>query len=71
MRIKATVEEIELEGDHATIPSLQVTCSRCGHSVDVFGTSEASAKRGAVMLAEECPQAAGRNFYVVDEENAA
>jgi hypothetical protein len=30
----------------------------------VFGTSDASERRGGVMLAEECPRRE-RNFYVV------
>ena len=64
--IIAEVEEIEMEGDEGgTIPGLAVTCSHCGHSVEVFGTSEASAKRGAVMLREECPEGKG-NFYKVE-----
>jgi hypothetical protein len=66
MRITADVAEIELEGDYGnTIEGLCVTCSRCGHSVEVFGTSDASARRGAVMLREECPEG-GNNFYVAD-----
>ena len=33
--------------------------------VEVFGTESVSARRGAVMLREECPTQAN-NFYVVD-----
>jgi len=66
MRIETEIEQTELAGDYGNdIPGLIVACTRCGHSVEVFGTSERSARRGAVMLAEECPEG-GDNFYVVD-----
>ena len=65
-RVPVTTEETELEGDEGgSVPGLIVTCSRCGHSVEVFGTEDNSARRGAVMLREECPEG-GHNFYVVD-----
>lgn len=64
--VQADVEEIELPGDNGGyIPGLKVICSKCDHTVEVFGTSDRSARRGAVMLAEECP-CGERNFYVVD-----
>jgi hypothetical protein len=65
-RVEATCEEDELDGDHGTVPGLVVTCKRCGHHVEVFGTSDASARRGGAMLAEDCPKQE-QNFYVVDE----
>jgi len=68
MRIETEVEEIEMENDSGrTVDGLQVTCSRCQHAVEVYGTSDASARRGGVMLGEECPNKE-RNFYVVDWE---
>ena len=63
-RIKATADEVELEGDHGMVAGLEVTCGKCGHTVEVFGTSDASERRGGVMLAEDCPRKE-RNFYVV------
>ena len=66
-RIETTIDEVEVEGDYGPVPGLTVTCKACGHTVEVFGTSEASARRGAVMLAEGCPRGVGRrNFYVAD-----
>jgi hypothetical protein len=66
-RVLFTIEEEELDGDYGVcVPGLIVTCSRCGHSVEVFGTEEASVKRGAVMLREECPRG-DKNFYVKTE----
>jgi len=63
MRIPVEVEEIDLEGDYGTVPSVQVTCSQCGESVEVYGTSSASIRRGCIMLREMCDQ---KNFYVYD-----
>jgi hypothetical protein len=64
-RIEASAEEIELEGDYAPVAGLLVTCGKCGHEVEVFGTSDRSERMGGVMLAQECPLGE-RNFYVVD-----
>jgi hypothetical protein len=69
-RVSFTVEEEELDGDYDnTVSGLIVTCSRCGHSVEVFGTEDASVKRGAVMLREECPRG-DKNFYVETKTSA-
>ncbi len=62
MRVDVDVTEIELEGDHTTIPGLAVECSRCGHVVEVYGTSGASERRGCAMLREDCPYGES-NFY--------
>lgn len=63
MLVKVTVEEIEMEGDHDNpVDGVEVCCGRCGHTVEVFGTSDASVKRGCVMLREECPKGES-NFY--------
>jgi hypothetical protein len=68
-RIMTEIELNDMTGDYGnTIPGLLVVCTRCGHGVEVFGTSERSARRGAVMLAEECPEG-GDNYYVVDWED--
>lgn len=65
MRVIAEVEEDQIERDFTSVPGLRVTCTRCLHEVAVFGTSQASAKRGAIMLRDECPNGGG-NFYVTD-----
>jgi ribosomal protein S27E len=66
MRIDVEISKEELEGDYGNyVEGLRLTCDRCGHEVTVFGTSERSAKRGACMLAEECPNGE-RNYYDVD-----
>jgi ribosomal protein S27E len=64
MKVEVEVEEVQIETDDGRlVDSVKVTCSRCQHEVEVFGTSDASVKRGCVMLREECPRGE-RNFYV-------
>jgi hypothetical protein len=64
-RVTADASETELENDYGKmVDSLEVTCAKCGYTVEVFGNHQQSAKRGGVMLAEGCPRGE-RNFYVV------
>ena len=44
---------------------LVLTCSRCGETVEVFGTTGASLRRGFVKLREACKETG--NFYVEEE----
>jgi len=63
MQVDVDVEEVELEGKNGRpVDGIKVTCSRCDHSVEVFGTSVESVKRGCCMLRDECPLGE-RNFY--------
>jgi len=67
MRVSCSVEEVELDGDHAdSVPGIGLACSRCHHEVEVFGTSGRSLRRGFVMLREECPEGEN-NYYVADD----
>lgn len=67
MKVEVDIAYEDLEGDHGnTIEGVVLTCGKCGHSVEVFGTGEASIKRGCVMLREECPNGE-RNFYEAEE----
>lgn len=63
-KVSCDVEEIELDGDFGEIPSVRVTCSRCGHQTESFGTEEKSILRCLAILREECPEGE-ENFYVV------
>jgi len=66
MKVKVAVEETTLEGDnHVDVEGIEVRCMRCDHTVEVFGTSEASTRRGCVMLRDECPNSE-KNFYEDD-----
>jgi hypothetical protein len=59
---KTTVKD----GQGRKVEGIVLTCSRCGETVEVFGTSDASVKRGFVKLREACKET-GRNFYVEEE----
>jgi hypothetical protein len=61
-------EEVETENGYP-VDGYRVTCSRCGHYVDVCGSTQASMRRGAVMLKEECPRGES-NFYELNVANA-
>lgn len=65
--VTCTVEETEIENENGhEQPGVRVTCSRCDHTVQSFGTGKASERRCAVLLREECPMNE-RNFYVVGD----
>ena len=63
-KVLVEVDEIDLD----CVPSITVTCTQCGHEVEVYGDSEASIKRGCVMLREECPEDE-HNFYTTDDDD--
>ena len=65
-RVEVEVTQIDMQGDHATVPGVCVSCTRCGHEVEVFGTGDASVKRGCAMLRDECPEGE-TNFYVAED----
>jgi len=66
-QIEVAVTQCLVDNEHSrSVPGLVLECQQCGHTVDVFGTGTASARRGAVKLKDECPDAPGQYFYVVD-----
>jgi hypothetical protein len=67
MLVRCTVEEVTMEGDYAEVESVCAECSRCGHSEESYGTSDASIARCMVMLRENCPRGE-QNFYVPTRE---
>ncbi len=63
MRVECEVEEVTLENDDGReVDGVEVTCGRCGHTEESFGTSEASVRRCCALLRERCPRGEG-NFY--------
>jgi hypothetical protein len=68
MHVSCDVATVEVEGGYARIDGLEVTCTRCRHCVEVFGTSGASARAAAVLLREECPKGE-HNYYVVPSDD--
>lgn len=63
MKVACDVFETELDGDHGTVDGVEATCSRCDHTTQSFGTSEASVRRCLVLMREECPRGED-NFYI-------
>ena len=67
-KVECEVEYISLKSESGRmIDGVEVTCSRCGHTTQSYGTSESSIKRALACLREECPEGE-TNFYVSDEE---
>jgi hypothetical protein len=61
-RVTVSVEETTLENDDGLeIDGIIVTCSKCGESVEAFGTEEASVKYACATLHEGCCE---NNWYV-------
>ena len=67
MRIKCKVTNVVLEGDYGSVAGVCVICKLCDRATEVFGTSEASIRRGLVTLRNECPESRN-NFYIHDKE---
>jgi hypothetical protein len=63
--VVATAKTTVKDGTGRAAEGLVLTCSRCGETVEVFGTSGASLRRGCVKLREVCKETG--NFYVEQE----
>jgi len=64
-RVHVEIDHADVEGDYGQVEGLCLVCARCGHEVEVAGTTGASARRGAALLREECPKGES-NFYDVE-----
>ncbi len=68
MRVECEVAEVDLTNeDGRDVPGICVTCSRCDHETESYGTGDNSVKRCLVLLREECPKGES-NFYVESED---
>jgi hypothetical protein len=66
VKVECNVEEVELENDSGLeVEGVQVTCSRCDHQTESFGTTDRSVKRCLVLMREECPNGE-ENYYTAD-----
>ena len=68
-RVRVSVDEIEgVDTGQGCAPcdGIRVTCMECDHSVDVAGRTDASIRRGCVMLREQCPQDETNFYYSAD-----
>jgi hypothetical protein len=66
-RVTTTTSYVNLDGDYSQIEGVEVTCDRCGHSEESFGTSSDSLRRCATLMRENCPRGE-RNFYEVEDD---
>jgi hypothetical protein len=62
-KVSTTVAYVDLDGDYGPVEGIELTCDRCGHSEESFGTDEPSLSRCAALLRENCPRRE-RNYYV-------
>lgn len=69
VKVECEIEEAEIINPQTGLPQdgICVTCSRCGHETQSFGTSDASIKRCLALMREECPEEEN-NFYREGEE---
>lgn len=65
MRVTMKIFDTELDGDYGMVPSIEAVCSKCGHTVEVFGQDDPSIRRAGHMLREECPSGEN-NYYEAD-----
>jgi hypothetical protein len=63
-KVSTTTFYVDLDGDYGSVDGFEVTCGRCGHSGESFGTDEPSLRRCAYLLHENCPRAEN-NYYDV------
>lgn len=63
------VDPIILQGSNGyDTPSVQATCTKCGHSTESWGEHMGSIKRCMAMMNEECPLGQN-NFYSMAEDS--
>jgi hypothetical protein len=67
MHVSVTIDYITLTNSNGyDIDSISVTCSRCGTTIEIYGTSSDSVKRGCAELREQCDET---NFYTYDGDD--
>lgn len=67
MRVPCSVDPTILVGNYGDVDGVEVTCQRCGHCTESYGTDEPSILRSLALLREECPNGES-NFYVDEDE---
>ena len=68
MRVRCSVDEVELEGDYGLVDGVSVSCTRCGHETESFGTRDVSVRRCLALMREECPNRES-NYYITDSDD--
>ena len=67
-RVECEISAATLTNDDGReIDGVQAECSRCGHTTESFGTSDASVRRCLAIMREQCPEGE-ENFYVGESD---
>ena len=65
--VNCEVELLDLPNDKdQPVPSIRLTCERCGHTTESFGQRGRSLRRCLAVMKEECPRGE-ENFYKTKE----
>lgn len=67
-RIECDLVKFDKRTDGKSIPSVMVTCSKCGHQTESYGTHERSIRRCMALLAQECPNYES-NYYTLEKDD--
>jgi hypothetical protein len=65
MKVAVEIAEVRIATDRGMIPSVCVTCSRCRHAEESYGTKEKSVRRCLYLLQANCPKGE-INYYGPD-----
>jgi len=67
MRVPCSIAEAPLKGENGDVKGIIVTCNKCGHTTQCFGTSDRSKLRCLAAMRAECPEGQD-NFYHDEDE---
>ncbi len=67
MKVTCTIVQVDLDGDYDTVDGVRAACSKCGHEVESFGTSDRSVRRCLAVMRGECPNGEA-NLYLADSD---
>jgi len=60
--VLCTVDYVDIDTDSGWREGVEVTCNRCGHVTESFGTDSDSNRRCLALMQEECPRGES-NWY--------
>lgn len=69
MRVECRLDYIEIENENGRmIDSVSVTCTRCEHATESFGTSSRSIRRCLALMREECESDESNHYFIPEED---
>lgn len=60
--VLCSVDYVDIDTDYGWREGVEVTCNRCGHVTESFGTGSDSIRRCLALMQEECPRGES-NWY--------